>query len=83
MDPLKIIRKYYKPDSLSYRMLVEHSRMVVSKCLEISENIRHLSPDLSFLSEAAMLHDIGDDQGPTSAVMVKDYVCHVFWQEFA
>ena len=59
MDPLKIIRKYYKPDSLAFRMLVEHSRMVVNKCLEISENIRHLSPDLSFLREAAMLHDIG------------------------
>jgi uncharacterized protein len=79
MDPLKIIRKYYKPDSLAYRMLVEHSRMVVSKCLEISENIRHLSPDLSFLSEAAMLHDIGiflTKAPDIGCYGDKDYVCH-------
>jgi uncharacterized protein len=59
MDTLEIISRYYSPGSLAYNTLVEHSRMVVSKCLEITENIRYQSPDISFLKEAAMLHDIG------------------------
>jgi len=79
MDPLKIIRKYYKPDSLAYYMLIEHGRMVLNKCLEIAENISYLSPDLLFLKEAAILHDIGIflTRAPDIGCYGdKDYVCH-------
>ncbi|RPI36274.1 MAG: HD domain-containing protein [Nitrospiraceae bacterium] len=79
MDPLKIIHKYYKPDSLAYNMLLEHSRMVLKKCLEIAENIRHLNPDLSFLKEAAMLHDIGiflTNAPEIGCHGKKEYICH-------
>jgi uncharacterized protein len=79
MDPLKVIRKYYKPDSLAYRMLVEHCRMVVNKCLEISENVRHLSLTCCFKREAAMLHDIGiifTDAPDIGCYGKRDYICH-------
>lgn len=79
MDPLKIISKYYKPGSLAYDMLTEHGRVVLNKCLEIAENIRYLSPDLMFLKEAAMLHDIGIflTRAPDIGCYGdKDYVCH-------
>jgi len=59
MHPLDIIKKYYQEGSLSYNILVEHSQMVVKKSLEIAANIPELNPDLKFLEEAAMLHDIG------------------------
>ena len=79
MDPLKIIFKYYKPDSLAYNMLIEHSRMVLNKCLEVAENIRHLNPDVLFLKEAAMLHDIGiflTNAPEIGCYGDKDYICH-------
>ncbi len=59
MDPLKIIQKYYKKDSKTYNILVEHSRMVANKALEIAQKNPHLNADIQFIEEAAMLHDIG------------------------
>ena len=59
MDPLIIIQKYYKVDSKSYQILVEHSRAVSNKAIEIAKNVPQLNPDLKFIEEAAMLHDIG------------------------
>ena len=59
--------------------LIEHSRMVVGKCLDIAANIRYPAPDISFLKEAAMLHDIGifltkaPDIGCHGDL---DYICH-------
>jgi uncharacterized protein len=79
MDPHKIILKYYNPDSLAYNMLTEHSMMVLNKCLEIAENISYLNPDLSFLKEAAMLHDIGiffTNAPEIGCYGDKDYICH-------
>ena len=79
MDTLGIISRYFIPGSLAYNMLIAHSRMVVSKCLEIAENISYQDPDKSFLREAAMLHDIGiflvkaPDIGCYGS---RDYVCH-------
>ena len=79
MDTLDIISRYYTPGSLAYNMLIAHSRMVVSKCLEIAENISYQDPDISFLREAAMLHDIGiflvkaHDIGCYGS---RDYICH-------
>jgi uncharacterized protein len=59
MDPIKIIQKYYEIDSELYQLLVEHSKAVVKKALEIAKKVPHLSPDLKFIEDAAMLHDIG------------------------
>ncbi len=59
MDPLTIIKKYFAPGSAAFDILIEHSRMVMAKALAVAENVRHLSPDLIFIRQAAMLHDIG------------------------
>ena len=79
MDPLGIIRRYYKPDSPAYAILVEHSMMVAGKCLEIAGNIEEMQPDVLFLKEAAMLHDIGilfTDAPDIGCYGNCSYICH-------
>lgn len=79
MDALSIISRYYSPGSLAYNTLIEHSRMVLGKCLDIAEKIRYRAPDISFLKEAAMLHDIGIFLAKAPHIGCygnKDYICH-------
>jgi len=59
MEPLDLILKYYKPESKSYQILVNHSRLVADKALKIAANHAGLNLDLKFIEEAALLHDIG------------------------
>jgi uncharacterized protein len=59
MEPLEIIAKYYKPKSKAYKILINHSRMVTEKALKIAQNHKELLPDMEFIEEASMLHDIG------------------------
>lgn len=59
MDPLTIINRCFEPGSAAFDILIEHSSMVMAKALAVAEHVRHLSPDLIFIKEAAMLHDIG------------------------
>ena len=59
MDVIKLLEKYYRPDSKTYYLLVRHSRLVANKALEVAERVKELGPDLKFIEEAAMLHDIG------------------------
>lgn len=59
MDPVTIISRYFVPDSAAFDILIEHSTMVMTKALAVAERVRHLSPDLTFIREAAMIHDIG------------------------
>lgn len=59
MDVLKIIEKYYEPDSKAYYFLIHHSKLVAKKALEVAYRVRELCPDFKFIEEASMLHDIG------------------------
>ena len=59
MDPLVIIRKFYTPGTRAYDILIRHSRQVTQKALATARRLPHLKPDLKFIAEAAMLHDIG------------------------
>ena len=59
MEPLEIIAKYYKPRSKAYKILVSHSNLVTEKALKIAHHHQELNPDLRFLEQSAMLHDIG------------------------
>jgi len=59
MEPIDIIAKYYKPRSKAYQILVSHSNLVTEKALKIAHGHKELIPDLTFIEEAAMLHDIG------------------------
>jgi len=79
MDPLKIIQKYYQTDSKSYKFLVKHSASVARKAVEIGKNVSHLNPDLKFIEEAAMLHDIGIfliDDSKIGCFGKRPYICH-------
>lgn len=59
MDPMAIIDKYYPPGSRLHGILVDHSRLVAEKSLEIARNLGSSELDLDFIEQAAMLHDIG------------------------
>ena len=59
MNPLDIIAKYYPADSEVYTILVTHSRSVADKALAIARMHPEMNLDLTFIEEAAMLHDIG------------------------
>ncbi|GBC63055.1 phosphohydrolase [Desulfonema ishimotonii] len=59
MNPVDIINELYAPGSALHTMLMEHNRRVARKALEIAEKVPHLNPDVQFIEEAAMLHDIG------------------------
>lgn len=58
MNPVEIIGKYYEAGSPLYRTLLIHSEKVRDKALECISR-RNLDVDQEFVSEAAMLHDIG------------------------
>ncbi len=58
-DIIKLIEKYYDPKSRVYEILVVHSTMVTNKAMELAERVAHLQPDVQFVREAAMLHDVG------------------------
>jgi uncharacterized protein len=59
MDPMAIIDKYYPSGSALHGILVDHSRQVAEKSLEIAVNLNDPDLDLAFIEQAAMLHDIG------------------------
>lgn len=56
---LDIIHKYYDPNSLAYYYLIEHSKAVTEKALEVALRVKDLDLDIQFIKEACMLHDIG------------------------
>lgn len=79
MDPLRIIEKYYRPDSSAYSLLILHSRMVAEKAVAIAERVKRLGPDPDFIREAAMVHDIGifmTDEPKIGCFGDREYVCH-------
>ncbi len=79
IDPLEIISKYFDRNSTPYIILVEHSRSVAKKSLEIAERLSYGRPDIEFIEEAAMLHDIGIfmTNGPDIGCNGdRPYICH-------
>jgi uncharacterized protein len=59
MNPIEIINKYYPNDNMLKQILLQHSRSVEQKALWIANRHPELKADRVFLSEAAMVHDIG------------------------
>jgi len=59
MTPIDIINTYYPKNTKAYRVLLTHSEQVAAKALHAARNVKHLNPDLAFIEEAALLHDIG------------------------
>lgn len=79
IDPIKIIRKHYDPRSDIYETLIGHGRAVARKALALAKNMGHLKPDVEFIREAAMLHDIGiimTDTPELGCHGEHPYICH-------
>jgi len=75
----KIIGKFYDPDSLSYRIVTEHGKQVAQMALEVAAIVPDLKPDVNFIREAGLLHDIGIflTDAPLIGCLGKyQYICH-------
>jgi len=59
MQPDEIIAFFYEPGSEAHSHLIRHGKAVAAKALRIAHRVAHLRPDLTFIEEAALLHDIG------------------------
>ncbi|MCE1154722.1 MAG: HD domain-containing protein [Bacteroidales bacterium] len=59
MNPETIIGKHYRPGTELYHILITHSRQVRDKALRVLDKHPELQADRQFITEAAMLHDIG------------------------
>jgi uncharacterized protein len=79
IDPIAIISKYYETGSTAYMILVEHSGAVAQKSIEVARRISYGRPDIEFVEEAAMLHDIGIFMTNVPDIGChgdKPYICH-------
>ena len=79
MDTIGLLKKYYAPASPAYLLLVRHSRMVAAKALSIAGRVSQVNPDLQFIEEAALLHDIGilfTNEPAIGCFGEKAYLCH-------
>jgi uncharacterized protein len=61
LKPADLIDHYYLSHPVARTILLDHSRRVSRRALAIARSLcqRGQSPDLQFIAEAAMLHDIG------------------------
>lgn len=81
MAPLEIIAKFYDRRSKTFEILVDHGRRVGQKALAAAAKVAHLNPDLDFIKNAALLHDIGimHTASPGFGCHGKHpYICHGF-----
>ena len=79
MNPPEIIAEFYEPGSKLYQTLVWHGEQVVNKAIDVAKRVPQLKPNLDFIIEAAMLHDIGIFETNTPELGcfgVHPYVCH-------
>ncbi len=77
--PQRIIKKYYSQHPEAYKILAYHSLAVTKKALKIAKANIRLKPDLKFIKEAGMLHDIGvflTDAPQIGCYGEKPYLCH-------
>jgi uncharacterized protein len=85
IDPVAIIRKFYDADAKAFAVLLRHGEQVAEKSLRIARNVAGLSPDIGFIEEAAILHDIGMIRTNTPVLGChgeSPYICHgVFGRE--
>lgn len=61
IKPAALIDQIYAANPLAHKILLQHSRQVTRRALNIARlvNKRERLVDLQFIAEAAMLHDIG------------------------
>lgn len=79
MTPTDILAEYYDRRSKAFKLLVEHGKQVAEKALMAAGQVSHLKPDLNFIVNAAMLHDIGILQTNSPGLGCNGrhpYICH-------
>lgn len=79
MDALALIDKYYPDENELKHILLQHSRSVADKALQIAHAHPELGLDEAFLEEASLLHDIGiflTDAPGIHCLGDKPYICH-------
>ena len=79
MNAEKIIAKYYTPGSEIWRNLMNHSKLVAYKALQVAMLHPELNADTSFIGEAALIHDIGIFLTHAPSVHCQGYmpyICH-------
>jgi uncharacterized protein len=60
LNPWLVLEKYYPPGDPAREILFAHSRAVAAKALAVARRLPSSETiDLSFVEEAALLHDIG------------------------
>ena len=79
MDYQAIIDQYYPEDTALRHILMIHSRAVMERALAIYDRHRVLNLDISFIVEAAMLHDVGVFRCNAPGILCygsEPYICH-------
>lgn len=79
MDPLELIARHYQGTAKAHRILLSHGEQVAQKALAAAVRVSELKPDLEFIRQAALLHDIGMlfTAAPELGCIGKHpYVCH-------
>lgn len=74
-----IFDKYYPEENEQRRILLEHSRRVADKALELARLHPEIQLDILFIEEAAMLHDIGIKECNAAGIHcfgTQPYICH-------
>ena len=75
----EILKSVYSPKSRSYDLILSHGEQVTQKALAVAQNLPNSKIDLEFISQAAMLHDIGVGLTRTPSLGCfgsYPYVCH-------
>ena len=78
-DPRDIIRRIYKENPRALEILLAHSEAVAEKAIGVAWSVPNLEPDLRFIEEAALLHDIGIIRTDATALGCSGglpYICH-------
>ncbi len=73
IDALYILKSHYPPQGKTYDLLLRHSELVARKALTIAHRLIDQKPDLEFISEASLLHDIGIGLTRTPSLGCKGY----------
>ncbi|MGD9044881.1 MAG: HDIG domain-containing protein [Desulfobacterales bacterium] len=79
MNPIDLLAQYYDRQSKTFKILVEHGKQVAKKAQAAARQVSELKPDLEFIRNAAMLHDIGifRTNSPGFGCYGKHpYICH-------
>jgi len=58
-NPRDLIKDIYKGNSRAMGILLSHSEAVAQKAMEIARSVPQFEPDIRFIEESALLHDIG------------------------